>query len=333
MKTLIKLANRTKVAGIGGMILFDGSSARSTDCETHAVIENGPWTFDSATVVSVQQIKRAMAISKKTVWFGDTLNGIKLVSAGNVADFIDLPVFNGKRLNVTPETLRDAIAKTVPAMAVHDIRYYLNGLCFDHDDKAIIGCDGNRLHYVGGVYESELTGQSIVKSDAINLAGVKIIHVDFSDTLVRIGYVGGYLISSLIEGKFPDYHRVIPATTDRPNRYAFNGAQCDAVKTICAVNKANKVKFSTATIEPSGLIKTGEFSLPFLPGITLTKIATKIDANSGEYYGQKNYGINAKYLLDALQSAGSGSMAFDGPNDSVLITTGNFKAVVMCCRV
>jgi DNA polymerase-3 subunit beta len=328
MKTLIKLANSSKIEGIGGFILFEGNAARATDVTMHAVIESGPWNFDCATLVSVQQIKTAMAISKKPVWSGDTLNGIKLVPAGTT-DWPELPAFAGSRIKVDPVKLAASLAQCAPAMADNDVRYYLNGMCFDHDAKAIVGCDGHRLHIVKSAYDTDLTGQAIVPRDALDVVGVKnILHMDFTDTHVRIGYVGGYLITRLCEGKFMDYSRVLPHVSDRAYTRPFNSVQCDAVKTMVAINKANKSKYGTIAIDASGSIVAHDVTLPCFEqfNINLDKWP------DGSLKGQDYLCINAKYLHDAMVSAGNGEIRANGPNDSLLIINGDFSAVVMPCR-
>lgn len=332
MKTLMKLATSCDKypASIYGHILFEGKSARSTNIDMHAVIESGEWDFDCETVVSVQQIKAAMALNKKPVWSGDTLNGVKLVSAGNADDWIPLPAFNGTRIEC--DALQAKLEQVLPAMAVNDIRYYFNGLCFDHSERAIIGCNGSRLHIVRNAYQSDLTGQSIVPADAFKVIGAKnIIHMDFTAWHCRIGYVGGYLITKLVDGKFPDWQRVLPADTARPHRVPFGAAQINAVQSIVAVNKANKSKFGAVAINRDGSLTACGITVPCFDKWTMTPLSTMFDGNSGEYYGPTLYGIKAGYLYDALSAAGHGTISVDTATDSALVSNGEFRAVVMPC--
>lgn len=327
MKTLIKLANSTKIEGIGGYILFEGNAARATDATMHAVIESGPWNFDCATLVSVQQIKTALTLAKKPGWEGDTLNGIKLVSAGTT-DWPTLPdVRQAKR--IITDNLSASMLQCAPAMADRDIRYYLNGMLFDHTERVIVGCDGHRLHIVHNAFTSELTGQTIVPRDALDLAGVKnILHMDFTDKYVRVGYVGGYIVTPLCDGKFPDYSRVLPDAKSRPNIVAFNGKHTDAVKTICSVNKANKAKFPTIAIDADGSLNSCAVKLPCFDQFKVTRLNDK----NGLPTGQDFYGINANYLHDAMLSAHYGIIGVDSANDSILVINGDFRAVVMPFR-
>lgn len=330
MKTLIKLANAGNKAlpALYGKILFEGKSARSTNIDMHAVIESGEWDFDCATVVSVQQIKAALALNKKPVWSGDTLNGVKLVSVSDANDWIPLPAFNGTRIEC--DALPAKLEQVLPAMAVNDIRYYLNGLCFDHSEQAIIGCDGNRLHIVRNAYQSALTGQSIVPADAFKIIGAKnIIHMDFTATHCRIGYVGGYLITKLVDGKLPDWQRVLPADTARPHRVPFGAAQINAVQSIVAVNKANKSKFGAVAINRDGSLTACGITVPCFDKWTMT---TPTMLKEGQHAAEL-YGIKAGYLYDALSAAGHGTISVDTATDSVLVANGEFRAVAMPCRI
>ena len=336
MKTLMKLANACNKAytSIAGNIVFEGNAARATDGETHAVIASGPWSFDSATVVSVHQIKMAMALSKKPVWSGDTLNGVKLVNVGDANDWPALPCDQMAMTRINAPTLADAIARTLPAAADSDIRYYLNGICFDFGQKAIVGCDGHRLHIVRNCFESSLSGQAIVPRYAFDLVGAKnVLHLDFTATHYRLSYVGGFLIGRLIDGKFPDFDRVICSDSSRPNVVPFNGTQIAACKVVAGVTKAAKVKFPTVVIDADGTLKACDITVPCFERFAVTELEGEKWKSDGEYHGQKFYGVNVEYLHDAMQCAEHGTIASDTCNDSLLIRNGDFTAVVMPCRI
>ena len=329
MKTLINLANSCNkgIASLYGKILFEGNAARATDAEMHAVTE-GDWQFDCATVVDVVQIKSAMALSKKPVWSGDTLNGVKLVNVGDANDFPMLPECKGARIECAD--LPAKLAQVLPAMAGSDIRYYLKGLCFDHSERAIVGCDGHRLHIVKNAYTSTLTGQATVPDVAFKIIGAKnIIHMDFTATHCRIGYAGGYLITRLVDGKYPDYSRILPADTARPNVVQFDGVQTAAAHSMVQVIKAHKTKYGAVVISADGALSAYDITVPCFDHWTMSPPATLKEGQSAPAI----YGINAAYLRDAMQCADHGTIAVDTANDSILVANGNFRAVVMPCRV
>jgi DNA polymerase-3 subunit beta len=245
-----------------------------------------------------------------------------------------MPDYSGAS-RIVCDDLPGIVAKTLPASAKDEIRYYLKGLCFDHTAHAVIGCDGHRMHIVKNAYATNLTGQAIVPRDVLDLIGAKnLIHMDFTATHCRIGYVGGYLICRLVDGKFPDYDRVLPADNSRPNVIPFNGEQISAVKSIVAVNKANsRNKYNGMAIAQDGSLSACDITIPCFDGFAMTPDATKFDKHSGEYYGPKIYGVNATYLFDAMSSAGTGTIAVNEFCDSMLIANGDFRAVVMPMRI
>ncbi len=325
MKTLIKLSKQApKASTLYGKILFDGNCARATDCESHAIIENGPWNFEAPAVVDIGQVNSAMALSKKPVWSGNTLNGVELTNTINYADFPTYEKFNGERINC--EGLQVKLEKVYPAAAQSDIRYFLNGICFDHDAKKIIGCDGHRLHLMGYAYTcSTLKGQSIVPIDIIKLIGVKnIIHIDFNDTHCRIGYVGGYSIVRLVDGKFPDYSRVTPNIKERPASVEFGPIQINAMRTAAKIAKIAKLRFPTGVFEQNGKVTVNGMDLDCFDSFPVQP----------DYKGNINpYGVNVNYLLDAMEQANGGNIRLNSSQDSLLITNGDFTAVVMPCRL
>lgn len=330
MKTLIKLANSlNKSFAIKGMIFFEGNVARATDLDLHAVIDGGAWQFDCATVVDSIQIKMALALnSKNPVWSGDTLNGVKLVSAYPANDFPALLAYDGAKVDCPK--LADHIARTLPAAADSDIRYYLNGLCFDHSASAIIGCDGHRAHMITGAYSSGLSGQAIVPRSAFDVVGAKnVLNIGFTDKYFRLGYCGGYIIGKLVDGKYPDYKRVFPADSDRPLKVAFNGAQIAAAKSIVSMVKAKKSKFGAVAIGFDGSLEAYDIRVPCFDGFSIVPRTGK----DGALQVDTVYGVNAAYLHDAMDCAKHGTIGVGQTVDGLLITEGDYRAVVMPCRL
>jgi len=127
-------------------------------------------------------------------------------------------------ITVSQAILGKAMAEASYAMAQKDVRYYLNGCLFDFDTQknqvTVVSTDGHRLACKtvnATVQSSEPAGQVIVPLKGM-MSIMKLIHAD-SDTPVtlllgknRLRIVAGdtCLTSILIDGKFPEYQRVIP---------------------------------------------------------------------------------------------------------------------------
>jgi DNA polymerase III subunit beta len=105
------------------------------------------------------------------------------------------------------------------AMAVQDIRYYLNGvlLSTDGDTLRVVATDGHRLSMA-----SYKLPEPVAKIDAILprktvLELIKLldesddpIHLKMHQNQVKFSFAGIEIVSKIVEGKFPDYTKVIP---------------------------------------------------------------------------------------------------------------------------
>ena len=123
------------------------------------------------------------------------------------------------------QNFKEIIGKTAFAMAQQDVRYYLNGLFLNISQEEIFGVatDGHRLAKAGTVFQ---TGISLPSANAI-IPRKGIIEIDkqlvdkenikavLSKNHLQITSDDSQAISKLIDGKFPDYNRVIPSDTDK----------------------------------------------------------------------------------------------------------------------
>ena len=131
------------------------------------------------------------------------------------------------------QDLKDIIGKTSFAMAQQDVRYYLNGLFLNISQEGIFGVatDGHRLAKAGAVIETGETGTSSLSDDSPSVNAIiprkGIIEIDkqladedeikavLSKNHLQITNNHSQAITKLIDGKFPDYNRVIPSDTDK----------------------------------------------------------------------------------------------------------------------
>lgn len=131
---------------------------------------------------------------------------------------------------IDQEVLSTLIRSTIHAMAEKDVRYYLNGLCFDFNqfNFNVVGTDGHRLAMRGiELSEPVLKKELIIPRDTIeelnklldqgqcSISGTSSSYVNSGDVVVTMNGIVVELekltlISRLIDGRFPDYQRVIP---------------------------------------------------------------------------------------------------------------------------
>lgn len=139
-----------------------------------------------------------------------------------------LPFEESETKMVLPaQVLLDAIQSTDFSMAKNDARYFLNGVKmeFNNEEKSLktIATDGHRLAYRSIKVEKEFESLDIIlPSTAINKLKslLKAEKGDVELTISRGGnnihfkFTDYSLYSKLVDGRFPDYRRVIPRVTN-----------------------------------------------------------------------------------------------------------------------
>jgi DNA polymerase-3 subunit beta len=136
-------------------------------------------------------------------------------------DFPVLDTINAvAEFELPQSTLKELIDKTAFAMALQDVRYYLNGLLLELSTGLLraVATDGHRLAYCEKQAECDLADikQVIVPRKGVQEL-VRLLDVsDDSLTMVlgsnhvRVEVGGIRFTSKLIDGRFPDYNRVMP---------------------------------------------------------------------------------------------------------------------------
>jgi DNA polymerase-3 subunit beta len=122
--------------------------------------------------------------------------------------------------SIPQKLLKSLLGLVQYAMAQQDIRYYLNGLLMvvEEGQLKLVATDGHRLAYAS----RELGGKNLSKQEVI-LPRKTIIElskllddsddpvaVELSSAQAKFSFGNVMLVSKLVDGKFPDYGRVIP---------------------------------------------------------------------------------------------------------------------------
>ena len=118
------------------------------------------------------------------------------------------------------KTLRDLVNQVHFAMAVHDIRYYLNGILFIAEGKTLtlVATDGHRLALgqaqlaaeVPSKQEVILPRKTVLELQRLLKDEETPIEMRFANNQAKFSFSGMEFVTKLVEGKFPDYNRVIP---------------------------------------------------------------------------------------------------------------------------
>ncbi|MGF1742637.1 DNA polymerase III subunit beta [Vibrio profundum] len=131
---------------------------------------------------------------------------------------------NELEISLSQQDLRGVIEKTQFSMANQDVRYYLNGLLFEIEDSTLraVATDGHRM----AVAQTQLSGQFEKKQIIVPRKGVqelvKVLDSPDQTVVLQVGSaniraeVDQFVFTSkLVDGRFPDYRRVVPQSTTK----------------------------------------------------------------------------------------------------------------------
>jgi DNA polymerase III subunit beta len=253
------------------------------------------------------------------------------------SDFPTVEEINAQQtFELEQNALRRLLDKTHFSMAQQDVRYYLNGMLLETDGKMLrtVATDGHRL----AMCEMELaTGRSGTHQVIVPRKGVlelqRLIGED-GNVAVQVGTnhirveVGDIRFTSkLIDGRFPEYGRVIPAKPPRTVRADRDALRRALQRTSILSNE--KYRGIRLALKPNVL--------------TLTAHNPEQEEAEEEievvYEGEEmEVGFNVNYLLDALGAVDGAEVevALTDSNSSCLVRApggGNAKYVVMPMRL
>ena len=260
----------------------------------------------------------------------------------------DFPLVNeaadfGPAFSVPQKTLKALINQVHFAMAVHDIRYYLNGILFVAEGRTLtlVATDGHRLALAQATLATDIPRQEVIlprktvlelqrllKDDKDSAEGNEApIEMRFAGNQARFNFSGMEFVTKLVEGKFPDYNRVIPK--HHKNSVTLGRVPLLACLQRAAILTSEKFKGVRVNIEP-GTLRIASSNAEQEEA----KEELEID-----YGGDSiEVGFNVTYLMDALGNIGHDMVRIDlhDGNSSALLTVPEqpgFKYVVMPMRI
>lgn len=194
------------------------------------------------------------------------------------------------------------------AMAEKDVRYYLCGLLLELSDKfTMVSTDGHRLAKVDEMIPIPTTReeplQAIIPSHAANKLKKLLNEKDdctlfFSKNHFRVELKNSTFATKLIDGRYPEYQRVIPRNLDYSitlNRKLF----LDALSRVRLVLEAKE----------SGVrLQFDENSLTIVGAYGKEQAEEILEINS---IAQTEVGVNPRYLIETLLAMQSETIRFD----------------------
>ena len=242
----------------------------------------------------------------------------------------------GPAFSVPQKALRGLIAQVHFAMAVHDIRYYLNGILFVAEGRSLtlVATDGHRLALAQATLETDIPKQEVIlpRKPVLELQrplkdDVTTIEMRFAPNQAKFSFAGMEFVTKLVEGKFPDYNRVIPK--NHKNKVTLGRGPLLQSLQRAAILTSEKFKGVRVNIEP-GTLRIASSNAEQEEAMEELEI---------DYGGDTiEIGFNVTYLIDALTNMGQEMVTVElqDTNSSALITVpdqAGFKYVVMPMRI
>jgi DNA polymerase-3 subunit beta len=225
-----------------------------------------------------------------------------------------------RSFSLQQKQLRALINRTAFSMAQQDVRYYLNGLLLETSDKRLraVATDGHRLALCD--LEADL-GDMLSQQVILPRKGVMelqrllgdiedVANVELGTNHVRVQLHGIRFTSKLIDGRFPEYERVVPKGGDKVilvERQALREAL-----TRAAILSNEKYRGIRLNLEDAKLRIQAHN-----PEQEEAEDEVEVEYHGGEL----EIGFNVSYLLDALAALTSDQvvLTLTDSNSSCLI--------------
>jgi DNA polymerase III subunit beta len=253
------------------------------------------------------------------------------------AEFPVIDEINAQQtVTIRAQDFRQLIDKTHFAMAQQDVRYYLNGTLLESNGQVLraVATDGHRLSWCEVALEGtprELQQIILPRKGVLELQrlldGEGDIEVAIGTNHVRVQMGEVRFTSKLIDGKFPEYGRVIPASPPRIMTAAREALRAALQRTAILSNeKYRGVRLTFA----AGLLTVQAHN----PEQEEAEDQLEVDFAGDEI----EIGFNVGYLLDALAAVETDTVevGLTDANSSCLIRAPgniNVKYVVMPMRL
>lgn len=254
------------------------------------------------------------------------------------ADFPTIEdIGDSQPLLLPQKQLRELIERTHFSMALQDVRYYLNGLLLELEPSGLraVATDGHRLALAETAVEVQIqeSTQVIVPRKGVQEL-LRLLdstdepaRVELGSNHIRVALPDIRFTSKLIDGRFPDYQRVIPTHADKVMLADRDNLRQAVVRASILSNE--KYRGVRLCLEPERL---------------------RIQCNNPEQeeaeeelavdypHEPLEVGFNASYILDALNAVGAElvEVALTDANSSCLVRgygSTDSKYVIMPMRL
>jgi DNA polymerase-3 subunit beta len=250
---------------------------------------------------------------------------------------IQIPESQGITFSLPQGLVKHLLSRVQYAMAVQDIRYYLNGMLFSVQGKrlTVAATDGHRLAVDGIDMDEEaeegvdviLPRKTVVELGKLLIDGDEPIHIQINSNQVIFKRPDFELRSKVVDGKFPDWQRVVPVGHDKS--FAIQRQRLSQSLNRAAILTNDKYRGVRIALTPECLRIACSNN-------EQEEAQEELDI---DYQGDPlDIGFNIQYLQDVLNniSVDAVTCSFGDPTSSLLITVPGeqyFRYVVMPMRI
>jgi DNA polymerase-3 subunit beta len=281
-------------------------------------------------------VKLGLASAKLSVQSGKSRFALQTMGAAEYPTLAQ-PESWDVSFTLPQKTLKHLFNMVHFAMAQQDIRYYLNGLLFVFEPGFVraVATDGHRLAHSGTAVEGITEKHDVIVPRKTVLEMQRLLNdtdepvsIDVAAGQIRFRFGNVELVSKLVEGKFPDFTRVIPNNYTRHflvNREVLQGSlqraailTTDKLKGVRLQLSDNQLKITSSNAEQEEALE-------------------ELDIDYS--HEALDVGFNVSYLLDVLANVKTESIQWSvqpDVNASALLTSPDdehFKYVVMPMRI
>ncbi len=290
------------------------------------VVESGEITVNGKKLLDIiKNLKNDEIIVEKSednIIIKQSNSKFKLPSF-NSSEFPEFPNYEEKpKIDIDSTKLIQAIKKITPSIDTNNPKYELNGALIDIKDGYInvVSTDTRRLG-VNTIYSGNnqplsiiIPKKAIIEIQKLFSDSVEIYYDEINLIIKSSNY---QFFTKLINGKFPDYQRIIP----KDSKYTFELQKdrvLDAIRLINAVSNEIKITFEQNRIIFESLNSES------------SEANTEIEFNYNEYINL-SLALNSKYLKDFLSNIDTESFlcVINEPNHPFVVKSENFQTVIM----
>ena len=290
------------------------------------IIGNGTVTANGKKFLDIVRILKDgdinLEVKNDILYISQSHSNFKLPTF-SYNEFPVFPTYEGKpRITINSHSLIESLKKITPSIDTNNPKFELNGALIDIREESInfASTDTRRLAVVNLDNENSNQLSIIIPKKAI-IEIQKLFFDDielyYDETNLIINSKNYTFFTKLINGKFPEYSRIIPKEISK-TLILPKAVMIESIKQITTISTDVKITFFNNTITFESLSDDN------------IEAKTEINYETG-FSSPFVIAINSRYLLDFLNTINSSEFTI-GLNESNLpfvLSEANFKTVVM----